>query len=346
MIPSSQSLGSFAYVAARSAEEYVAWLGRVHEARLQDLAVWLRDRGGPLEEMDATAASLVTLWEWAVGEIRAGVPGIAADARPSTAVFLRSTAGAESFREEAAAEPVAHYIFEVLRREFPTARWGLHPVSKPNISSYQEPVVVLPGRRCVRATNIVQTGAHAAAQGKPRVFQPNWLLEQMEYSGWLRPVGEMRGSSVLAPLLGLPRVGVGDPVRRVPLAVAPDVVDDGSWSASDVGAVLAIGPGEGDDLLECPPLDEELVAERLTAGGWRTQSGGPVTASVVGTDGAVLVWGNEQVLLEVNAADGRARFLKLDIVRVTDAEWAGVLAGLEDLAARLGGYLGIPGERE
>lgn len=334
----------FPRVSARSAAEYLAWLRRVHGLRLQDLAVWLRDRGGPLDEMDATAASLVTLWEWMVGEIAAGLPGVPESARPSNAVFLQYDEDAEDMREKAVVELVGHYVFEVLKSEFPTAEWALDPRTKPNQGSYQEPGVSLPGGRFVRVVDM-QRGGRGVARGNARFMQSDWLLTEMERGGWVRPVGEVRGASVLVPLLGLPRVGVGDPVRRVPLAVAPDVVDDGSWSASDVGAVLAIGADTGDPL-GWPALDEELVAERLTAGGWCARSGGPVTASLVRTDGAVLVWGDDRVLLEVNAAGGRARFLRLDIVRVTDAEWAGVLAGLEDLASRLGGYLGIPGEHE
>jgi len=296
--------------------------------------------------MDATAASLVTLWEWFLGEARADLPGVAANAQPSISVFLSSRRPRPEWRARAAAEPIVHYVFEVLRKEFPTARWVLDPFSKPNQTSYQEPGVLLPGPRCVLVREFVLRGARGAVQGPRRAGKSDWLLTEMELFGWQRPVDEVRGASILAPLLDLPRVGPDDPVRRVPVAVAPEAMDDGSWSMSDVGAMLAIRPDLDAELDAWPPLDEELVAERLAAGGWHTPEGGPITAALVRTDGAVLVWGDDQVQLEVTTAGGRARFLKLDIMRITDAEWAAVLAGLEELAERLGGGLGVPGEQE
>ncbi|PZQ89748.1 MAG: hypothetical protein DI534_08120 [Leifsonia xyli] len=338
----------FPRVSAHSVAEYVSWIERVHPAQLQDLAVWMRERNGPLDEMDGSAVSLIALWNWTMAELRAGLQGVPLSARPSNATFLQYSSEAEDLPARLMIELIGHYVFEVLKKEYPAARWALDPLTKSNFSSYQEPGVLLPDRKFVRVIEM-QRGGRGVLRGGPRATRPDWLLYEMERGGWVRPVGEVRGRSVLAPLLELPRVGLDDPVRRVPLATAVGVVDDGSWSMSDVGAVLAIDPDLlidpdlGDELTRWPPLDEELIARHLTANGWRTVSGDPISASVVRTDGAYLVWGEGQVQFEVNTADGRARFLKLDVIRITDTEWAAVHAGLEDLATRLGGTLGVPG---
>lgn len=321
------------------------WLDRAHEARLQDLAVWMRDRGGPVEEMDASTASLVTLWEWVISEVQAGLPGIPDGARSAKAEFLRYTNEAPNPRARSVGEPIADYIFEVLRRENPSAYWGVDPAAEKSSTRYQQPGILLPGDRFfIHAVDFAPRWTAGVEKGLPRSFWKDILLTEMEYSGWQRPTREERGTSILTPLLDLPRVAPDDPVRRLPLAREVVEPDDGRWSISDVGAKIAADLDREDDPNNWAPLDEQLIAEMLNLHGWHTPEGDPLTPEFVGTDGVQLMWGDDQVMLEVTADEGHPRLLHLDILAVTDEEWAMVEAHLEELAVRLGARLGVAGD--
>ncbi|WP_432573377.1 hypothetical protein [Kineococcus sp. SYSU DK005] len=97
---------------------------------LAELITWVADTGGPLDELDATWASLVPLWRWYVSFAEQGFPGIPGSVRPLSWVPVATPGcahdvepGAVQRRSSYAAQAVAAYCYHVLQRLAPQARW-------------------------------------------------------------------------------------------------------------------------------------------------------------------------------------------------------------------------------
>ena len=60
------------------AREYCDAFAALGPTRLAELSSWVRETGGPWDELDASLASLVPLWGWFVRFAGAGCPGVRA----------------------------------------------------------------------------------------------------------------------------------------------------------------------------------------------------------------------------------------------------------------------------
>lgn len=224
---------SFVRVSLQAATELRDHIRAREPFKLQMLARWMRDTGGPLEQMDASFESLVPLWGWFVGQLEADLPTVCAGVRASitdpswedlerqrdfyayyTARNLMDKAEADSAlrsietgrgrRTAYALEPLAHYLRLVVAREHPQAVWEVWTSGGDRvIDSRHHEVGIFLGERSMFFTGVLNRCAGDARRGKEGAREPGALLERVlnPYSGLLpRPVQERR-ASVLAPYL-------------------------------------------------------------------------------------------------------------------------------------------------
>lgn len=137
--------------------------------RLALLEQWMRDTGGPLDEMDASVASLVPLWDWFIGFVDDGCPGVRRDGRPDwydVAHYLElhqrqaNPATEEFWVAQFAAESLEHYLFGVCARLDPTARWELYERTNPDPTDIfcHSTGIQVAGDWTLPASNIVSVG--------------------------------------------------------------------------------------------------------------------------------------------------------------------------------------------
>ncbi|HMO11835.1 MAG TPA: hypothetical protein PKB06_10125, partial [Actinotalea sp.] len=257
-----------------------------------ELAQWMVATGGPIEEMDATAESLVPLWEWFVDFVDAGVPGL-----PEDAVWARCPEVDDRLlmRARPAAERVMHYVRLVLEHYQPTAQWTVL-AGDPGYAHFQDTGVPWPGLLAgVQPWSLLEL-AVAVAKRKARFRRPEQLAESIR---WLTggPLGVkadgVRGPSVLVPYLTadlgpMPEIARVSPVVRwwaeddaslTPTWTPPAPVPGGLVKRED--RILASGAGRAiaEDLdHNLRPLPADQVADTLAALGF-TIDDRPVTAT-------------------------------------------------------------------
>ena len=219
---------------------------RREPARLSDLAYWMRDAGGPVELMDASLDSLLPLWEWFLGFVNSGCPGVPEYARPES--FQRHVPNqflderhfgahpALHWRAAFASESLEHYLMAVLRRIDPTAHWAVYSGSELRrvgavdvhqqwtgirMSAPRDHFVWLPLPVTV---SLLQLKAEREAGQrddwmKARYAAPDWLLRTIvdhRLSKETVPKSQPREPSILLPFLEALHVPWNAPERVPP----------------------------------------------------------------------------------------------------------------------------------
>lgn len=318
--------------------------------RLKELAERMAATGGPIEEMDASFASLVPLWGWFVGYVLDGCPGMGPRARMP---FLTSSDWSDEQlpslggRAQAAAIGVEHYLRLVWQRFDPPASWEIYLTPKRSrVLHADHHTTGVPASSggfwdfdfvYVTAGKVPENWGHSQ---RPEALLAVVLLR----SEWSAPPEQERRASVLAPLLGVdlgpePEVAAVSPVWSWP-------EDWWKQKAGDVrerpvGDEMTLWRGRAEHLDEpakLAPLPADEVARALAANGF-VGEGGPVDAeSLVGTGEEVVELGHvrEAAQVQVMVADGAVRAVHLEPVALTKAEWRALTGDLRALARRAG----------
>jgi hypothetical protein len=316
---------------------------------LRELASWLDQTGGPLDEMDASTASLTPLWEWSVDLARAGFLGLTDGLVPADDPRLESLQRADPAACELArqsrvvGERLMHYLRLVVTRVHPPTRWDVERTGRAGDSGFQETALFLPGRTYEGRewgiwVHLVRSDLEAA------VSRGDWRpdeLARLVVPGLppdLRPRRQERLSSVLRPYLEADLPPAPEAARVSPVLAWRSAPPQPRTAASPSGdwedLILAKGPGEG---LEEPRLLEPLPADRVLAA---LREGGFTDLTVQDLlDEADVAHPGDVAHLMTLAHRGTLRALHLQPVDPDEDSWVGLVAPLRMLAVELGANL-------
>ncbi|WP_129586730.1 hypothetical protein [Microterricola viridarii] len=329
-------------VPGADAERYLQHVIQRGPIRLVDLAHHMAATGGPIELMDGSHASLVPLWEWHVQQWRAGFPGIAEGASSSYAQFLGLTGPTESLRATYAAEPFAHYLFEMVRRYSPDAHWGPYPWRVKSDDRRNEPAVLCSVWGLVMAEEPARNATARLLQGRPGRDSPTRFYDLLEFILKLsaHPVVLPPAGSILTPLLQIAPAPRDDPGRLVPHRGSTPVPATGAGPAliGPTEDLIVVAPGADlENVEQAPPLDEVAACIGLTALGGHLD-GDPITPRAL-LDGCSIIVGDELALVQAVSAGGRLRGLGFEPINVTPARWAELQSEMRAFAHSLGAQL-------
>ena len=337
------SARGYEMVSASSAQEYVDHIERRASARLSDLAHHMATTGGPIELMDASFESLLPLWAWFQEQFRLGLPGIPDDARPSEVRFF-DFAPSPHDRVRFAAEPISHYLFEIIRTSSEDARWVMD-TSVPNTTEYQRPVVLATGWPRVPADQMPTSAASALSRGVPGTEDPARFRNNADriYHFTKHTVRFPHSGSILEPLLAIPLIPEDDPSRTVPTAREQDNFelnpDRSPGGGGGEGWALADSRTNLVEPERARPLKEAVLARELSRLGWHID-GAPVTMAALRDNDSQIVLRDEMALMEPFVFKGRLRVLSIDTVNISDAEFEQMEADLRAVASMIGARFG------
>jgi hypothetical protein len=347
----SSKVGQGAY-----AKAFVSHLVAREPYRLRDLAVRMRDTGGPVEAMDASLASLGPLWEWFVAYVLSDCPGVPDDVRLSRWPRLDDdSAKARAVRRRAAAaEGLEHYLRLVLQCWEPPAEWTvLVGNNGPFDLARHEPGITRP-QGSIIPTGFLLGLAQAIPENTRGARGPEELLRQVVIIRLNRqelPVEEAL-PSVLAPYLTMdlppmPEIAQIATLARLEAELEAELAAAAATAPPPeprVGSeeVLARGPGIG---LEEPwllaPLPAQTVAAGLTAAGFTSQGTERVLPADLLVDGGEVHHRDQAAVITTLVHDGELRALHLEPVNDVPSLWDPMHASLADLARALGAHLGL-----
>jgi len=330
--------------------------------RLQDLARRMAATGGPVDQMDASFASLVPLWAWFDGFVLDGCPGIDPDDAMPSMLAKADMVPPDSPQWElarryrpasVATEGIEHYLRLVWLRFDPPAHWDVYVTPRgarvPDDIHHSTGVVTSTGG--FWDMSLVQSIKLSVIEDRMFARRPEALLEwAVRQEGWSTAPAQDRGPSVLVPLLDadlgpMPPAAAVSPVwdwpkewwkaRPAPLPAQPTV-----------GEPMTLWRGRPDDLdeparLAALPADE--VARVLAAAGLVAEHGpidGPGLLASADADGFVeLAHPQETIQAQVIVADGAVRAVHVEPLAPSRAQWTALTSALRNLARTTGARL-------
>jgi hypothetical protein len=356
--------------------EQAAMFGRHVIARepylLRELASWMEQTGGPIEQMDGSLESLVPLWTWCIELATVDYLGLVDDQVPATwpelaqDVYAIEPSWIAIRRSEVLGDHVAHYIHLVMDRLALGACWDVYREKRgPYSNLHQQTVVFLPGWNPPGRDDIdwpvfmfERIGELTVGATTRGLTDPDRLRRMVarHCPPTLVPGHRQRQASVLEPYLHLDLPPM-PPIARVTPALAwlgpPEVAgsehrdsgveDRGGWEEM----VLATGPAAGLDgkpwLLA--PLPVERVVAALRQGGFTDVEATSVLAEEEFTHPrADSAWIAEVAHVMTMVHDGALRALHIEPVNPTTRTWEQILAPLRMLALELSANLSPGGD--
>ena len=331
---------------------------------LSELASWMDQTGGPIEEMDASVGSLAPLAEWYLDLARADFLGLTDGVVPSTSPQPARgvlSEGLELARRSAVGgERLAHYVRLVLERLVPGTVWGVHNPRRVT-DLHHQPAVLLPGWPSpwpgggdwpvIFYQNMVHYARGAITRG---VMDPAWLSHLVFVHAPQELVTRRQDQqpSVLTAYLEVDLPPMPDVARISPVVRWTDgprpVPGSGTGSTDPTpqdadweNLILAKGPVEGldDEPWRLAVLPADRVAAALSEGGFQ------------GVDAAAVLRGGDldehpEGVAHVMTAthQGTLRALHIEPVDPTPQAWERLVAPLRMLAVELGANLVPEGE--
>lgn len=328
--------------------------------RLRDLARWMGSTGGPLEAADASFASLVPVWQWYVGFVLDGCPGmdlrlrmpfVTAEGNPEGWPGDRGELPSLRARAQAAAIGIEHYVRLVWQRYDPPAPWEIYVTPRrartPDLIHHSTGVRMSDGG--IWVVDTVYTAAVNVVDDRAHGRRPEGLLEQLlKFDlGWSEIPAQPSAASVLAPLLEADLPPEPEQAAVSPVWFWPKdywkAKSDGKRERS-VGEEMTMWRGPAAALDEAPalldPLPANDLAQMLATHGFVGERG-PVDATYLLTaadeEGFVeLGHRREAGQVQVLVSDGAVRSLHVEPQAFTRAEWAALTKDLRALARRVG----------
>lgn len=262
-----------------------------HHERLRDLAWWMHESKGPIDEMDASLASLDELYKW-VNRFREssmrGVPAdpdVAADPRWETFVLrdgdiVPATAAGmvHERRREYVVENLEHYLLLVAQRVDPSASWEAFIEKKARVHTIRHNETGIGLNGGWKSVYLI-LGWYEHVYDAPAKSQ-SWRSYITDRLGLgVEPPEQQRGPSALLPLLD--RRPIDYELRPAP----PRFQLPGAARKPGLAARLIVAAAAADqDPAVLPPLSPQLVCSSLMYAGFR-QSGSAITVADL-VDGA------------------------------------------------------------
>lgn len=329
------------------AEQFRAHVEAREPYRLGDLAERMAATGGPVEAMDASVESLVPLWEWFVGYLLAGLPGVPEDALPSRAILVDEVSAEDRWRRRLglACEGLEHYARLVVERLHGQAPWVV--LEDHRDFRHHETLVRLPVGYL--DTGIILGVAGNAERDRFDARAPAALrLRFVEYA--IDVQEQDRGPSVLAPYLSadlppMPEIARVSPRLRWEAEAAKRATPGGTTpkAAPRGGEELVLVAGAGSDLNDRPhkvrPLPVDVVATALTAAGFTSDDSDHVVPEQLLEDDIHLMHREEVAVVGTFVHRGRLRALFFEPYGGTQAQWDAMEIQLRHLAETLGARL-------
>lgn len=311
---------------------------------LQELARWMAATGGPVDAMDASAESLVDLWEWFAQFVDADLPGVPHDARSAEYPLLEPSTGT---RISAAADRMVHYVRLVAARYDAPAPWAVRVRQPGEPREFFDNVTGIQRSDGQVTTVVYVRNAGAKIPGRTDWRVPGRLLELVQMRFPEVVTGAQRGESVLAPYLTadlgpMPPEAAVTPVLR--WATEPAPAPGNPAMVKQPQLVIMRGPAAGlEDPRLLEPLDERVVAAALAELGYVVDGRAP-RARDLRVDEASFVAQDEDWYSEVSVAVHRRRLRLVDVdqTAATAERWERLVAGLRTLAGQLGAAVGEP----
>jgi hypothetical protein len=309
---------------------------------LTDLAWWMNASGGPVDEMDASLASVTLLEGWFFEYLATGCPGVPRDALPwaSSGFRMQEENVAQYF-----ASTIFYYLRLVLQRVDPSAHWEVFVDPSKRVKRIEHLGIgielangtfVFPSFPSVFAERFVRQGA-AKRGGAP------WATILKNDAGPdFFPAEQERRESVLVPLLA----GATDPLTRPPRDPGPvAVMPDGPVPhhvAYGAEMTFGIGPDDGVEIDKhglMTPLPADRVAETLRRAGFTNSHGAEVTTSdllVADARFAAVDNGDDLAQIILGLHEGTVRAIFIEGLAASKEEWEVLVEPFTALAAALG----------
>ncbi|MCV2395251.1 hypothetical protein OEB99_13110 [Actinotalea sp. M2MS4P-6] len=337
----------FSQVSLERAQEFCDHVRAREPYFLREVATWMAATGGPIDSMDASAESLVELWQWFVRFVDMGMPGVSSDVRPAD---LPEVKPSENIRRTVAGERLGHYVRLVVGHYDPPAGWAVK-VSRPGQprDAFEHITGIQRSDGEVPDFEYVRIAARRASSESMNSRDPDRLLRLVQMRFPKVAEGEPRGKSVLAHYLAadlgpMPPEAAVTPVLRWTEEPEPVPAPSNPVLVKQPQLVLIRGPAAGlEDPRLLEPLDEQVVAAALGELGYRVDGRVP-TARDLRVDEASFIAQDEHWYSEVSVAVHRRRLRLVDVdqTAATAEHWDRLVARLRALAGQLGAALGEP----
>ncbi|TPW78385.1 hypothetical protein [Schumannella sp. 10F1B-5-1] len=332
---------NFRELTRAQAESYIASVREREHDYLVALAHQLDRTGGPLDTMDGSAASILPLTEWFADQIQKGLPGVPAGAMSAHARFFGEPF-TEVLRVQYASDRVVHYLMQVIRLEYPDARWGLWPKPKGRAKWMDEnaPTILYDGSIPFIAEQVVQGCAYDLFVGDG--IGPPRLRELFGYQV-IRDTGrEFVGAeeSILAPLLAEDEKPYEDEAVPSFFSTLKSKDSPEPEPRRGVSVEVQLAPVGANEQLDemSPQLDHRAVIPILRfLGTLSADTGAPVGDEI--RNGGEYVIGDDLVAVTAISAGGRLRGLVIEAAEATGPEWDAIETELTRLATKTGSTL-------
>jgi len=329
--------------------------------KLQELARRIVASGGSVDELDASFASLVPLWEWFVDFAQAGCPGVDSGVVPAR--WRDLVAGGADTPERRAefemsrkarvvAEGMEHYLRLVWDRYAPPTSWEIYitPERERELFGIHHATGITAAGRW-REVNLAEGRVNSLLDGRGHADRADGLVALlMRRERWTDLPVQERGPSVLAPYLDMDLGPIPEAAAISPVWVWPQVgpaeVRAGRKQAP--GEPVLLWRGTFDDL-ERPELlgvlDAGAVTEALAELGFVGPEGAPldeeglmVLASQAGQDDGDGVVANvahrdEAAQAGVVVVGGTVRMLQVEPFDADRKTWTVITKRLRALAS-------------
>ncbi|WP_448061093.1 hypothetical protein [Cellulomonas hominis] len=354
-------MASFVYVSWEQAVAYREHVRAREPYRLRSLAEWMAATGGPLDAADASFASLVPVWEWFVGFVLGGAPGmdlrlrmpfLTAEAMPDGWPGDRGEVPELGARAQAAAVGLEHYLRLVWERYDPPAPWEIYVTpgrARPDFNHHSTGVRKSNGNTWI--VDAMYTLAWNVIADRVHSRQPEALLEWLFLvSGWSEAPEQAPAASVLAPLLHAdlapePEQSAVSPVWSWPADYWK--AGPGTGEERRVGQEMTLWRGPAASLDDAPtlldplPVDDlmrVLAAHGFTGAVSAVSAVGAATLLTAADEDGVVELGHwrEAGQVELLVAGGALRSLHVEPWAFTKAEWSGLTKDLRAVARRVG----------
>ena len=315
------------------------------EFRLTESAHWMAASGGPIDEMDASLASVETLWNWTqTFATSAAAEMIPEQWRTDYSLAFGFVPEVQYRRTLYVAQAWQSYVFSVLHRLDPSTRIDLYRWAGTDHHYYNDLVY-----RAEFISDLAPSLRHLQIWVADGVNRPErvdltkfmaWFSTQ--FAEWIALAGDdPRGLSILAPLVERP-LSDFDPLRNPPEFVSePRVAPQKSAPAlaqlEEDEFMIAPRDFDPDDLAAGQPLDSEVVHQALLEMDASLGGGGTITdpAEWFSVEQADVTLGTVAGAT-IFIADGAVRGVGFEIGEITEKEWRTLSKQMRALAKSLG----------
>jgi hypothetical protein len=317
------------------------YLRRWEDTKLANLAHWMRDSGGPVDQMDASVKSVDLLGIWFEKFVGDGCPGLPTDGIPQVE-GMPAQLTAELSRGFYAASHVDAYLKRVAQRIDPMASYEIYEDPKPRGSIRH----LATGVKLGTGDFLWNPTPHAVAYQvitKENKYHKGFAPWSKPFAsqapvGFV-PASQDRAPSILTPYLSSAKGPVTIPPRSSTRGAQDDAVSPEPLGASMTLASVGTAYLGSDNLADLEVLDARRVREALTDAGFTTTNGQAITETDLLVNDAEFPCNSDDDYLAqatIGVHDGALRAVWIDGMGATAGEWDRIVKPFAVLAPKIG----------